>query len=113
MSELLLAPGVRVVHAEFGEGVVTDDPRTGYVRAFFPSGERRVPVAALRRAVSREEAILGGIEGSDDRLRRAWLAWEAHALPLMESAAALTAARIDLLPHQVRCTPWEVRYPHT
>jgi hypothetical protein len=104
MSELLLAPGIRVVHAEFGEGVVTDDPRTGYVRAFFPSGERRVPVAALRRAVSREEAILAGIEGTDERLRRAWLAWEAHALPLMESAAALTAARIDLLPHQVVLT---------
>ncbi len=33
-----------------------------------------------------------------------WLAYEAHALPLMEGAASLTAAKIDLLPHQVVLT---------
>ena len=34
----------------------------------------------------------------------AWLAYKAHALPLLESAAALTSAKIDLLPHQVVLT---------
>ena len=39
-----------------------------------------------------------------DQLRSAWLHVEAYALPLMENAAALTSARIDLLPHQVVLT---------
>ncbi|HEX8359300.1 MAG TPA: SNF2-related protein [Longimicrobium sp.] len=54
--------------------------------------------------VSRSERILQGVEGTPERLRQAWLAYEAHALPLMESAAALIAAKIDLLPHQVVLT---------
>jgi SNF2 family DNA or RNA helicase len=44
------------------------------------------------------------VVGTPARLRSAWLAHEAHELPLMESAAALTAAPIDLLPHQVVLT---------
>jgi hypothetical protein len=45
--------------------------------------------------------ILASVEGGEERARRAWLAYEAYALPVMESASALTSARIDLLPHQV------------
>ena len=98
------APGERIAHAEFGAGVVLDAPREGYLRAFFSVGERRVPVASIQGEASRTERILRSVEGSEDRARKAWLSYEAHVLPLMESASALTSARIDLLPHQVVLT---------
>jgi superfamily II DNA or RNA helicase len=99
-----LTPGQRISHAELGQGVVIEAPRDGYVRAFFPAGERRVPLSALKLQQSRAERVLRSVEGTPERLRKAWLAYQAHALPLMESAAALTSARIDLLPHQVVLT---------
>jgi superfamily II DNA or RNA helicase len=102
VAELL--PGQRISHAELGQGVVVEGPRDGYVRAFFTGGERRVPLSALALQRSRAERILESVEGTPERLRKAWLAYQAHALPLMESAAALTSARIDLLPHQVVLT---------
>src|SRR3954470_13773928 len=37
-------------------------------------------------------------------MRRLWLAIEAERLPLMDSAAALTSAKVDLLPHQIVLT---------
>ncbi len=97
-------PGQRVLHGQFGEGVVVDVPRDGYVRVFFGVGDRQVPAASLRPVRTRESRILAGVAGDEARQRRAWLAYEAHALPIMESAAALTSARIDLLPHQVVLT---------
>lgn len=97
-------PGQRVLHPEFGEGVVVRIASNGYVQAFFPSGERQVFGEALRPAASRAEQIIANVQGGTDRLRNAWLHVEAHALPLMENAAALTSARIDLLPHQVVLT---------
>ena len=100
----LFNPGERVTHPELGAGVVLDLPRDGYLRAFFPVGERRVPTIALRLEVSRTERILRTVAGGVERARRAWLALEAHALPIMESASALTSAKIDLLPHQVVLT---------
>jgi SNF2 family DNA or RNA helicase len=93
-----------VSHAEHGEGVVVDSERNGYVRAFFAGGERLVSATALQPFLSRTDRVVSSIAGSDDRRREAWLEYEAHALPLMESAAALTAAPIDLLPHQVVLT---------
>ena len=69
----------------------------GRAQVFFPSGERRVFVDSLRPTQSREEAILGNVAGTPERLRDAWLHVEAHALPLMDNAAALTSAHIDLL----------------
>ena len=100
----LFTPGDRITHPEFGAGIVIEPPRDGYLRAFFSVGERRVPLAALLRALSRTERILQNVQGGADRARRAWLALEAHILPIMESASALTSARIDLLPHQVVLT---------
>ena len=97
-------PGSRVSHADFGEGVVVGQTSDGYVRVFFPTGERRVHADSLTPATSRIDRILANVAGGEDRLRRAWLHVEAHALPLMENAAALTAAQIDLLPHQVVLT---------
>ncbi|MBK8173473.1 MAG: DEAD/DEAH box helicase family protein [Sandaracinaceae bacterium] len=97
-------PGQRISHAEHGEGVVVDAERNGYVRAFFAGGERLVAVAALQPFLSRTERVISSVTADDERRREAWLEYEAHALPLMESAAALTAAPIDLLPHQVVLT---------
>lgn len=102
--DALFRPGERVTHHEFGQGVVLDLARDGYLRAFFSVGERRVPVASLRREITRTERILRAVESGTERSRRAWLSYEAHALPVMESASALTSARIDLLPHQVVLT---------
>ncbi len=99
-----LEPGQRIQHAEFGEGVVVGRAGEGYLRAFFTDGERQVPESSLASLVSWTDRVLGHVEASKARLKRAWLACEAHSLPLMESAAALTAAPIDLLPHQVVLT---------
>lgn len=103
-KELHFQPGERISHHEFGSGVVLDPARDGYLRAFFSIGERRVPVAAVRRQLSRTERILRAVDGGEDRARKAWLSYEAHALPVIESASALTSAKIDLLPHQVVLT---------
>lgn len=98
------APGERITHHDYGQGVVLDAARDGYLRAFFTVGERRVPVTSVRLELSRTERILRAVDGDADRARRAWLSFEAHALPVMESASALTSAKIDLLPHQVVLT---------
>ncbi|WP_291996724.1 SNF2-related protein [Candidatus Accumulibacter sp. ACC012] len=102
--ETQLQPGERITHQEHGQGVVLDAVREGYLRAFFGVGERRVPVGSIRRALSRTERILRAVDGGAERGRKAWLSYEAHALPIMESASALTSAKIDLLPHQVVLT---------
>lgn len=101
---MTFSAGQRVTHREFGEGVVVAVTLDGHAQVFFPTGERRVFVDSLRPAFSREESILANVAGSQERLRDAWMHVEAHALPLMENAAALTSARIDLLPHQVVLT---------
>src|ERR1700733_12950325 len=100
-DDQLFAPGERIIHSEFGAGVVLDIPHDGYLRAFFSNGERRVPLLSIHRQLLRNERILSAVAGGEERARKAWLAYEAHALPVMESASALTSARIDLLPHQV------------
>lgn len=103
-AEIQFQPGERINHHEYGQGVVLDGASDGYLRAFFGIGERRVPAVSVRREVTRTERILRGVDGGAERTRRAWLSYEAHALPVMESASALTSARIDLLPHQVVLT---------
>ncbi len=103
-TDFRFQPGERITHSEFGQGVVLDAPLEGYLRVFFGVGERRVPVTSISRQQSRTERILRTVEGTADRARKAWLSYEAHALPVMESASALTSAKIDLLPHQVVLT---------
>ncbi|MBE5528690.1 DEAD/DEAH box helicase [Laribacter hongkongensis] len=103
-TDTVFAPGERIHHVELGQGVVLEPPLDGYLRAFFSVGERRVPLVSLKRQLSRTERILRAVQGGSDRARKAWLAYEAHALPIMESASALTSAKIDLLPHQVVLT---------
>lgn len=104
MEEMSYTPGERITHPELGAGVVLEAPSGGYLRAFFSVGERRVPLTNVQRELSRTERILRSVEGTPERLRNVWLSYEAHALPVMESASALTSARIDLLPHQVVLT---------
>ncbi len=99
-----LTPGLRVQHAEYGEGVVVALPSNGFARIFFGGGERQVPVSALAPSVGRSEQVVRHAAAGDRRARRAWLSYQAHALPLLDSAAALTSAKIDLLPHQVVLT---------
>lgn len=100
-----LFPGQRVQHPEFGEGVIVEVSLDGYIRAFFGVGEKQIPARTLTPLVGRAERILAHVgPGTRERLRRARLVYESYALPLMESAAALTAAKIDLLPHQVVLT---------
>lgn len=104
MEQTTFGPGERITHLDFGAGVVLEAPRDGYLRAFFSIGERRVPIASVQKELSRTERILRSVEGTAERARSVWLSYEAHALPVMESASALTSARIDLLPHQVVLT---------
>jgi SNF2 family DNA or RNA helicase len=104
VEEVTYSPGERINHSDYGAGIVLEAPRDGYLRAFFSGGERRVPVASIQRELSRTERILRSGEGTAERARKVWLSYEAHALPAMESASALTSARIDLLPHQVVLT---------
>ena len=66
-DESLFQPGERITHPEFGQGVVLDLARDGYLRAFFPLGERRVPVSAVRHQLSRTERILRTVAGGTDR----------------------------------------------
>lgn len=103
-TETTYSPGERITHTDHGAGVVLEPPREGYLRAFFTGGERRVPLGSIKKERSRTERILGSVEGSAERAKTVWLSYEAHALPIMESASALTSARIDLLPHQVVLT---------
>jgi len=98
------AVGERIYHHDFGQGVVLEVPQEGYLRAFFKTGEHRVPVSQIRKELSRTERILNSVASGDDRSRRAWLCHEANVLPVMDNAAALTSAKIDLLPHQVVLT---------
>jgi SNF2 family DNA or RNA helicase len=104
MEIINLSPGERITHPEFGAGVVLEVPKDGYLQAFFGIGERRVPLSNIQRELSRTERILRAVSGDSERARNVWLSYEAHALPVMESASALTSARIDLLPHQVVLT---------
>ncbi|MDZ7855073.1 hypothetical protein [Sphaerotilus sp.] len=104
MADTMFQPGERITHSEFGQGIVVSPASDGFLQVFFSAGERRVPVNTVRRELSRTERILRAVDSGTERARKAWLAYEAHALPLLESASALTSAKIDLLPHQVVLT---------
>lgn len=100
-----LQPGQRVSHAEFGEGAVLVVGQDEFARVLFSGvGERQVPTASLAPSQTRAELVAGNVGIGERRQRRAWLSYQAHALPLIDSAASLTSARIDLLPHQVVLT---------
>lgn len=97
-------PGARVHHPEFGDGVVVDVASDGFARVFFAGSEQLVPIAKLTPSLGWADRVISSVAGTPERARQAALVHEAFSLPLMESAAALTAAPIDLLPHQVVLT---------
>ncbi|MCF8075903.1 MAG: DEAD/DEAH box helicase family protein [Desulfotignum sp.] len=95
--------GLKVTHSELGDGVVVDHEPTGYVTVFFRAhGERQVPAVSLQPAADRFDQIVQHmVPATPERLELLWLTVEAEELPLMENAATLTSAKVDLLPHQV------------
>ncbi len=105
-TSLELAAGQRVSHVEMGDGVVAAIEPGGYARVFFRAhGERQVSVASLMRELSWEEQVVSEVRpATEDAVKKLWLALEAEQLPLLESAATLTAAKVDLLPHQIVMT---------
>ena len=99
------APGERITHPEFGRALSSTSPDEAICAHFSAAASDGFRWRASERAVSRTRANAAGRRGhARTRPRRAWLSYEAHALPVMESASALTSARIDLLPHQVVLT---------
>lgn len=95
--------GKTVRHSDLGEGVVVGLESGGFARVYFRShGEQKVPRESLREAMGwTERVVLGMRPATPEALERLSLAIEAVELPLMESAAVLTAARVHLLPHQI------------
>ena len=86
-AEIQFQPGERITHPEYGQGVVLDPTRDGYLRAFFGVGERRVPVASLRRELTRLRTRL--IEGGVLRV----LIDEVKTLPLPSRRLLIAAER--------------------
>ncbi len=101
-----LAVGQTVTHPEQGTGVFLGPAAGGYARVFFQSvGERQVPVADLAPTLSWEEQVVANpLPATPENVARLWLALEAEELPLVDHAAGLTSARVDLLPHQIVLT---------
>ena len=98
-----IQPGLKVNHPELGEGVVVGLEQAGYVTVFFRSaGERQVSADSLQTQSDRFDQIVQGMAPvTPSGIDHLWLALEAEEIPLMESAATLTSAKVDLLPHQV------------
>jgi ERCC4-related helicase len=98
-----LTPGQRVYHPELGEGVVSTLEGSFYVSIFFLSvGLRQVSITSLHPQLSWEEEVVEGLAPVlPEAVEALWLALEAERLPLMDSSPQLTAARVDLLPHQL------------
>ena len=101
-----LKAGARITHPEMGSGVFIAEEPGGYARVFFQAvGERQVPLAALERSLTWEEQVVSNVRAATpDALESLWLALEAEQLPLLESAVTLTAAKVDMLPHQIVLT---------
>lgn len=95
--------GQRIRHEELGEGIIASAIRNGFVSAFFRDhGERQVAVSSLSAVQDAFERLCSELHPATlNDIRRLNLAIEAEALPLMENTTELTAAKIDLLPHQI------------
>jgi hypothetical protein len=101
-----LTAGSRVTHPELGTGIFIGAEPGGYARVFFQKhGERQVLVLSLTRSLSWDEEVISQVRpASAEALERLRLAVEAEQLPLLENSATLTAAKVDLLPHQIVLT---------
>ena len=101
-----LSTGSRVFHPELGTGVFIKSELSGYARVFFQNfGERQVALSALTPTLTWDEEVVSVVPPATRQgLQQLWLALEAEQLPLLENAATLTAAKVDLLPHQIVLT---------
>lgn len=101
-----LIAGSRVTHAELGTGIFIGAEPGGYARVFFQKhGERHVSALSLTCALTWDEEVVSNVRSATPgALERLWLALEAEQLPLLENSATLTAAKVDLLPHQIVLT---------
>ena len=101
-----LTAGSRVTHPELGTGIFIGAEPGGYARVFFQKhGERQVSPLSLAGALTWDEEVISYVRSATpESLQRLWLALEAEQLPLLENSAALTAAKVDLLPHQIVLT---------
>ena len=98
-----LIPGAKVSHPELGEGVITGIDQKGFADVFFRAhGERQVSADSLSASIDPYDRMVQSFSVAEpDKVQKLWLALEAVQIPLMEGAAILTAAKVDLLPHQV------------
>jgi superfamily II DNA or RNA helicase len=101
-----LTAGSRVTHPELGTGVFIGAEPGGYARVFFQKhGERQVSALSLACALTWDEEVISHVRSATpEALERLWLSVEAEQLPLLENSATLTAAKVDLLPHQIVLT---------
>ncbi len=94
--------GQKVRHPDFGEGVLTEAPNGEYVEVFFQNvGQKTVPLASLLKRESIYKQALSGVTSTSDKIKEFFLASELVELPLVDNAASLTSAKVDLLPHQI------------
>ncbi|MBC7429627.1 MAG: DEAD/DEAH box helicase family protein [Bacteriovorax sp.] len=94
--------GQKINHKEFGEGIVTSPPNEEYVEVFFQSyGSKSVPIASITKLESNYQQAIDGVTSTTDRIKEFFLASELAELPLLDNAASLTSAKVDLLPHQI------------
>lgn len=101
-TQAKLSIGLPVEHSEFGSGVITALREHEYAEVFFQGpGSKSVPSVTLRLKISAYRQALDGIRSDTKRIREHFLACELAELPLLDNAASLTAAPIDLLPHQI------------
>jgi superfamily II DNA or RNA helicase len=94
--------GQKVRHPDFGEGVLTEAPKGDYVEVFFQTvGQKNVPIGNLLKRESIYKQALSGASSTSDKIKEFFLASELVELPLVDNAASLTSAKVDLLPHQI------------
>ena len=95
-------PGQRIVHPEFGEGVVVEITQNGYARAFFGVGEKQIPLSSLSPLVSRAERILRNVAPGTP----------GAGSPLRTTSAVLPGTTdLTMLPPVAGVTPGPSRYP--
>lgn len=94
--------GQKIIHTEFGEGIITSLANDEYIEVFFQSfGAKSVPCNSISKQESNYKQALNGISSTTERIKEFFLSAELAELPLLDNAASLTSAKVDLLPHQI------------
>jgi len=99
-----LLPGQRVFHKDYGNGIVVSGTDNEYIKVFFSKGERLLSGTSLQVLLSPSEKIISELKPNSNNLRKMYLSYLAHSIPITDKAISLTSAKIDLLPHQIVLT---------